>query len=113
MTAHILSQNPDPLFRTQMIRTMPNIESHPTEVAVLEYHKHLLAEFETLAGAALRLPRRPFPSQVLKLRFAAMPNDPESPAGNKGCRGWKERQASISCLPRVVALARSVSSRIP
>ena len=53
MTNHILSQNPDPMFRTQMVRSMLHIETHPSEDAVQEYHKHLLAEFETMAGAQI------------------------------------------------------------
>ena len=53
MTNHILSQNPDPMFRTQMVRSMLHIETHPSEDAVQEYYKHLLAEFETMAGAQI------------------------------------------------------------
>ena len=53
MTNHILSQNPDPMFRTQMVRSMLHIETHPSEDAVQEYCKHLLAEFETMAGAQI------------------------------------------------------------
>ena len=53
MTNHILRQNPDPMFRTQMVRSMLHIETHPSEDAVQEYYKHLLAEFETMAGAQI------------------------------------------------------------
>ena len=72
MTGHILNQKPDPLFKTQMIRTMLNIESH--EVAVLEYHKHSLAEFETLAGPQVAKKTVRTAGAEVKA-FATMPND--------------------------------------
>ena len=36
MTAQVLSHHPDPLLRTQMVRSALHVENHPTEVAVME-----------------------------------------------------------------------------
>ena len=51
MTSAVLVKRADAQFRTQMVRSTPRIDLHPSEEAVLEYHKHLLAEFEILAAA--------------------------------------------------------------
>ena len=32
--------------RTQLVRSALRVENHPTQDAVLEYHKHLLSKFE-------------------------------------------------------------------
>ena len=51
MSSSIIGKHQDVLFRTQCVRSALHIDLHPSGEEVLDYHKHLLAEFETLAGA--------------------------------------------------------------
>ena len=51
MSSNIIGKHQDVLFRTQYVRSALHIDLHPSGEEVLDYHKHLLAEFETLVGA--------------------------------------------------------------
>ena len=51
MSSSIIGKHQDVLFRTQCERSALHIDLHPSGEEVLDYHKHFLAEFETLAGA--------------------------------------------------------------
>ena len=51
MSSNIIGKHQDVLFRTQCVRSALHIDLHPSGEDVLDYHKHLLAEFETLVGA--------------------------------------------------------------
>ena len=50
VTAQHIAENADVQFRTQCVRSALHIDLHPSGGEVLDYHKHLLAEFETMAG---------------------------------------------------------------
>ena len=50
VTSQHIARNPDVQFRTQVVRSALHIDLHPSGDEVLDYHKHLLAEFETMAG---------------------------------------------------------------
>ena len=50
VTAQHIAENADVQFRTQCVRSALHIDLHPSGDEVLDYHKHLLAEFETMAG---------------------------------------------------------------
>ena len=49
ITSQVLADNEEAKFRTFMLRAMLKMNAQPTSTAVLEYHKHLLAECEALA----------------------------------------------------------------
>ena len=49
ITSQVLAQHEEAKFRTFMLRSMLKMDAQPTSSAVLEYHKHLLAEMEALA----------------------------------------------------------------
>ena len=51
MTKPVISKEPEVSWRTEMIKSALQLHGRPSEEAVKSYHKHLLAEFETLAGA--------------------------------------------------------------
>ena len=41
MAAQVSNHHPDPLFRTQMVRSTLHVDNRPTERAVMECHKRL------------------------------------------------------------------------
>ena len=51
MTRGVLEGHSDAAFRMQCTRAVLRIDQHPSGEEVLTYHRHLLAEFETLALA--------------------------------------------------------------
>ena len=51
MTKPVISKEPEVSWRTEMVKSALQLHGRPSEEAVKSYHKHLLAEFETLAGA--------------------------------------------------------------
>ena len=51
MTRSVISGNMEVSWRTEMVKSTLQLHARPSEEAVMSYHKHLLAEFETLAGA--------------------------------------------------------------
>ena len=51
MTKPVISKEPEVSWRTEMVKSALQLHGRPPEEAVKSYHKHLLAEFETLAGA--------------------------------------------------------------
>ena len=51
MTKPVISKEPEVSWRTEMVKSALQLHGRPSEEVVKSYHKHLLAEFETLAGA--------------------------------------------------------------
>ena len=51
MTKPVISKEPEVSWRTKMVKSALQLHGRPSEEAVKSCHKHLLAEFETLAGA--------------------------------------------------------------
>ena len=51
ITSQVLANNEEAKFRTFMLRAMLKMDAQPTSAAILEYHKHLLAEVEALSVA--------------------------------------------------------------
>ena len=52
MTKPVISKDVEVTWRTEMVKSALQLHARPSEEAVRSYHKHLLAEFETLAGAS-------------------------------------------------------------
>ena len=57
MTKPVISKDVEVTWRTEMVKSALQLHARPSEEAVRSYHKHLMAEFETLAGAAK--PKKP------------------------------------------------------
>ena len=57
MTKPVISKDVEVTWRTEMVKSALQLHARPSEEAVRSYHKHLRAEFETLAGAAK--PKKP------------------------------------------------------
>ena len=55
MTKPVISKEPEVSWRTEMVKSALQQHGRPSEEAVKSYHKHLLAELETLAGSNLAL----------------------------------------------------------
>ena len=53
ITSLVLTSHEEVKFRTFMLRSMLKVDAQPTTSAVLEYHRHLLAEMETLSHTGL------------------------------------------------------------
>ena len=53
ITSIVLTSHEEVKFRTFMLRSMLKVDAQPTTSAVLEYHRHLLAEMETLSHTGL------------------------------------------------------------
>ena len=51
MTRSVILGNMEVSWRAEMVKSTLQLHARPSEEAVMSYHKHLLAEFETLAGA--------------------------------------------------------------
>ena len=77
LTEQVLAKDGSAHFRTQLVRSMLHIDAQPSEANVLEFHKHLLAELESIASSSTT------PGQVPKVRFVGGPNQPapSSPSG--------------------------------
>ena len=53
----VISKDVEVTWRTEMVKSALQLHARPSEEAVRSYHKHLMAEFETSAGAAK--PKKP------------------------------------------------------
>ena len=81
ITSQVLAHNEEAQFRTFMLRAVLKMDAQPTSTAVLEYHKHLLAECEALAMSK--------PAEATKpgVRALGTPNSP--PGGKAGGQAGK------------------------
>lgn len=53
MTKPVLRREPEVTWRTELVKSTLQLHGRPSEEAVRSYHRHLLAAFETLAGATV------------------------------------------------------------
>ena len=87
MTKPVISKDVEVTWRTEMVKSALQLHARPSEEAVRSYHKHLLAEFETLAGAS-----KPKKGDVLEVQaFDASGGsggngNPSGGAGAKTCK---------------------------
>ena len=87
MTKPVISKDVEVTWRTEMVKSALQLHARPSEEAVRSYHKHLMAEFETLAGAAK--PKKP---DVPNPKLQAMDGSGGSgasanPSGGPGAKG--------------------------
>ena len=114
MTKPVISKEPEVSWRTEMVKSALQLHGRPSEEAVKSYHKHLLAEFETLAGAQVA---KKGGSSNLALKAADASGDKGGKAsgakgGGKG-GGNGATHASISFRLRGVSLGLSANTRTP
>ena len=113
MTKPVISKEPEVSWRTEMVKSALQLHGRPSEEAVKSYHKHLLAEFETLAGAQVA---KKGGSSNLALKAADVSGDkaerevePKVEAKVEGMAA----HASIPFRPRGVGLGPSVKANTP
>ena len=102
MSSSIIGKHQDVLFRTQCVRSALHIDLHPSGEEVLDYHKHLLAEFETLAGA-IDVKKTDAPNPKLQAMDAAggsgsQPSGKDQGNGGKG--GGKSNKCKYFLSPK-------------
>ena len=86
MTKPVLRREPEVTWRTELVKSTLQLHGRPSEEAVRSYHRHLLAEFETLAGATV--PVKPDDAQTPQLKAVSANEGGErrSGAGGKTCK---------------------------
>ena len=101
MTKPVISKEPEVSWRTEMVKSALQLHGRPSEEAVKSHHKHLLAEFETLAGAQVA---KKGGSSNLALKAADASGDKGGKASGakgasckyflspKGCKFWVQVQ---------------------
>ena len=95
-----------------MVKSALQLHARPSEEAVRSYHKHLMAEFETLAGAAK--PKKPdVPNPKLQaIDGSGGSGANANPSGGAGAK-VEEKEISVStCCPSKVA-GMELRARIP
>ena len=86
MTKPVLRREPEVTWRTELVKSTLQLHGRPSEEAVRSYHRHLLAEFETLAGATV--PVKPDDAHTPQLKAVSANDGGERPsgAGGKTCK---------------------------
>ena len=112
MTKPVISKDVEVTWRTEMVKSALQLHARPSEEAVRSYHKHLMAEFETLAGAAkIKKPDVPNPSsrplmvQVDQVPTPILQEELELRVVEK------ETSVSTFCPPKVAGM--ELRARIP
>ena len=82
MTKPVLRGEPEVTWRTELVKSTLQLHGRPSEEAVRSYHRHLLAEFETLAGAMV--PVKPDDAHALQLKAGSANEGGECPSGAGG-----------------------------
>ena len=112
MTKPVISKDVEVTWRTEMVKSALQLHARPSEEAVRSYHKHLLAEFETLAGAS-----KPKKGDVPKVQaFDASGGSVAMGILQVGLEprvGERAKHASTSCRPRAVSMVLRAEAHIP
>ena len=95
VTAQHIAENADVQFRTQCVRSALHIDLRPSGDEVLDYHNHLLAEFETMAGGIDARKVDPNP-KVQVLNAAADASGGGNRPSGKGAGGGGASSSSLS-----------------
>ena len=112
MTKPVISKDVEVTWRTEMVKSALQLHARPSEEAVRSYHKHLLAEFETLAGASK--PKKGDVPKVQAFDASGGSGGNGNPSGGAGAKGGgKGKHASTSCRPRVVSMVLRAEAHIP
>ena len=112
MTKPVISKDVEVTWRTEMVKSALQLHARPSEEAVRSYHKHLMAEFETLAGAAK--PKKPdVPNPKLQaIDGSGGSGANANPSGGPGAKVVeKEISVSTFCHPKVAGM--ELRPRIP
>ena len=86
MTKPVLRGEPEVTWRTELVKSTLQLHGRPLEEAVRSYHRHLLAEFETLAGATVPVKPDDAHTPQLKAVSANEGGERRSGAGGKTCK---------------------------
>ena len=85
MTKPVISKDVEVTWRTEMVKSALQLHARPSEEAVRSYHKHLLAEFETLAGASK--PKKGDVPKVQAFDASGGSGANGNPSGGPGAKG--------------------------
>ena len=85
MTKPVISKDVEVMWRTEMVKSALQLHARPSEEAVRSYHKHLLAEFETLAGASK--PKKGDVPKVQAFDASGGSGGNGNPSGGAGTKG--------------------------
>ena len=85
MTKPVISKDVEVTWRTEMVKSALQLHARPSEEAVRSYHKHLLAEFETLAGASK--PKKGDVPKVQAFDASGGSGGNGNPSGGAGAKG--------------------------
>ena len=85
MTKPVISKDVEVTWRTEMVKSALQLHARPSEEAVRSYHKHLLAEFETLAGASK--PKKGDVPKVQVFDASGGSGGNGNPSGGAGAKG--------------------------
>ena len=85
MTKPVISKDVEVTWRTEMVKSALQLHARPSEEAVRSYHKHLLAEFETLAGASK--PKKGDVPKVQAFDSSGGSGGNGNPSGGAGAKG--------------------------
>ena len=85
MTKPVISKDVEVTRRTEMVKSALQLHARPSEEAVRSYHKHLLAEFETLAGASK--PKKGDVPKVQAFDASGGSGGNGNPSGGAGAKG--------------------------
>ena len=85
MTKPVISKDVEVTWRTEMVKSALQLHARPSEEAVRSYHKHLLAEFETLAGASK--PKKGDVPKVQAFEASGGSGGNGNPSGGAGAKG--------------------------
>ena len=85
MTKPVISKDVEVTWRTEMVKSALQLHARPSEEAVRSYHKHLLAEFETSAGASK--PKKGDVPKVQAFDASGGSGGNGNPSGGAGAKG--------------------------
>ena len=85
MTKPVISKDVEVTWRTEMVKSALQLHARPSQKAVRSYHKHLLAEFETLAGASK--PKKGDVPKVQAFDASGGSDGNGNPSGGAGAKG--------------------------
>ena len=85
MTAKHLGENPDAVFRTQVVRSTYRVDAQPRLDDVIRYQQHLQAEIENIMSARASTKTAASPT-VKSVTTTGAPTSPTSPKDVKPCK---------------------------
>ena len=84
MTSKFLNENPDAVFRTQVVRSSYRVDGQPRLEDVVRYHQHLQAEIENIVSS--RIATTPSAPTIKAISSSSTPASPTTPKEGRPCK---------------------------